>query len=136
MKEELPVILNVYKLTESSFLYKIGITIYHTAIEFDNNEFAFGSTSKEKFSGVYDIKPMSFDDGIFVESIIIGTSSRRNFFVNLEKLKAFYIGNTYNFIMKNCNHFTNDFSKTLFHKEIPKKYRSFLKFGEFLRKIF
>jgi hypothetical protein len=136
MKEELSVILNVYKLKEGSFLHKLGVTLYHTAIEYDNTEYAFGFINREKISGIYDIKPMSFNDGTYVESIVIGKASRRNFFVNLEKLKSFYLGNTYNFIMKNCNHFTNDISKILFNKDIPIKYRSFLKFGEFLRKIF
>lgn len=136
MKDELPVILNVYKISSGSFIDKLGFSIFHTAIEYDNTEFAFGYTSRENFSGVYDIKPMSFDDGTFVESIIIGYCTRRNYFNKLEKLKTFYLGNSYNLLLKNCNHFTNDFCKSLFEKEIPKRYTSFLKFGEFLRKIF
>ena len=136
MKEELPVILNIYRISESSLINKLGLTIYHTAVEYDNNEFAFGYIEKENYSGIYDIKPMTFDDGTYVESIILGFSSRRNFFNNLEALKNKYLGKTYNFFLKNCNHFTNDLSKILFEKEIPKKFRTFLFVGDFLRRIF
>lgn len=136
MKDILPVILNVYRIKENSLLHSLGIDLYHTAIEFDNVEYAFGKVINSNESGVYDITPMSYDDGIYIESINLGLTRRRQFFVKLEKLKAYYKGNTYNIVTKNCNHFTNDFIRLLFNKRIPNKYTFFLKFGEFLRKIF
>jgi hypothetical protein len=136
MKDQLPVVLNVYIINEDSLINSLGITLYHTAIEYDNTEYAFGSLDEVDRSGVYDIKPMSFDEGTFVESINLGTASRRQFFVKLEKLKLLYLGTSYNLLTKNCNHFTNDFIRLLFNKEIPKKFTSFLKLGEFLRNLF
>jgi hypothetical protein len=136
MKDTLPVVLNIYRIAEDSVINKLGIAIYHTAIEYDCTEFAFGFLDKAGISGIYDIKPMSFDEGTFVESIKLGNISRRQFFNKLDQIKREYMANSYNIVTKNCNHFTNDFVKMLFDREIPKKYSSFLKLGEFLRKIF
>jgi hypothetical protein len=137
MKELLPVIINIYQIKEDSIISAIGIKLYHTAIEYDGREYAFGFLDEKSVSGVYDIKPMSFDDGTYKESINLGMISRRQFFIKLEKLKKIYMGNSYNILTKNCNHFSNDFVKDLFgNKEIPQKYRSFIKLGEFFRKLF
>jgi len=137
MRDILPVILNVYKIKENSILPLLGLNLYHTAIEYDNTEFAFGKVRDPNKSGIYDITPMSFEDGAYIESINLGNISRRQFFVKLEKLKLLYKGDTYNFLTKNCNHFTNDLINLLFsNKAIPSKYTSFLKLGELLRKIF
>jgi hypothetical protein len=136
MKDSLPVVLNIYRIAEDSLIDKMGIAIYHTAVEYDNTEFAFGFLDRAGISGVYDIKPMSFDEGTFVESINLGQVSRRNFFNKLEQIKLDFMANSYNILTKNCNHFTNDFVKMLFNREIPNKYASFLKIGEFLRRIF
>jgi hypothetical protein len=136
MKDNLPVVLNVYKIAENSILDRMGVNLYHTAIEFDNREYSFGFIDKKEVSGVYDIIPMSYDEGSFVESINLGVVNRRKFFVKLEELKKIYMGSSYSLLTKNCNHFTNDFVKLLFDKEIPDQYAIFLKFGEFLRNIF
>ena len=135
MKNSLSVIINVYKIAEDTILDDVGIDIYHTAIEYDNTEFAFGYLEEEGSCGVYDIKPMSYDEGTYVESIQVGYATRRQFFNKLENIKRNYLGNSYNIITKNCNHFTNDMIMALFNIELPKKYSSFLKFGEFLRKL-
>ena len=137
MRDSLPVILNVYKIKENSILHLLGLNLYHTAIEYDSTEYAFGKVTDPNKSGIYDITPMSFEDGLYVESINLGNISRRHFFIKLEKLKLLYQGDTYNLLTKNCNHFTNDLINLLFsNKTIPSKYTSFLKLGEFLRKIF
>lgn len=135
MKDYLPVILNVYKIAENTIIDKLGVELYHTAIEYDNNEFAFGYMDDPSSSGIYDIKPMSFDDGTYVESLNLGKVKRKDFFVKLEKIKRKYLAKSYNILTKNCNHFTNDFTKTLLNKEIPPKYASFLKLGEFIRNL-
>ncbi len=136
MKDNLPVILNIYRIKEKSFLSALGIKLFHTAIEYDQTEYAFGYLNEPEVSGIYDIKPMTYDDGTFIESITIGYLSRRQFFTKFEKIKKIFLAQSYNFLTKNCNHFTNDLIKLLFDKELPDKYRSFLKVGEFFRKIF
>ena len=52
-----------------------------------------------------------------------------------DKLAITYIGNTYNFLTKNCNHFSNEVCKKLFNKEIPKQFSLGLKLGEFVRRF-
>jgi hypothetical protein len=136
MKDKLlPVILNVYRIKEDSMVNLLGLSMFHTAIEFDSNEYAFGFLD-EKVTGVYDIMPLTYDEGRFVESIVLGYVDRRKFFTILTKLKTEYIGDTYNFVLKNCNHFSNAIASGLFNNEIPKKYTTFLKLGEMIRKIF
>lgn len=132
---KLPLILNTYKLNSNTLINKIGIDLFHTAIEFNGIEYAFGFLDSEE-CGIYEIKPMTFDDGMFTESIIIGYCDIKSFNSLFDKLKKEYLGNTYNILTKNCNHFTNDFCRRLFNKEIPKKFRLGLTFGEFLRKLF
>jgi hypothetical protein len=133
--KKLSVILNTYKLTLNNIIDKIGLDLYHTAIEFDGVEYAFGFLDLP-VCGIYEIKPLSFEDGIFLESFVVGYCDKNEFYNLKENLKNEYIGNTYNVITKNCNHFTNDFCKKLLKKEIPKKFRFGLKIGEFIRKIF
>jgi hypothetical protein len=135
MKDILPVILNIYRIKEDSFINLLGISMFHTAIEYDNSEYAFGFLD-ENATGVYEIKPMSYDEGRYVESIVLGYVDRRKFFKMLSKLKSEYIGYTYNFLLKNCNHFSNTIASNLFNQEIPRKYTSFLKLGEMIRNIF
>ena len=79
---------------------------------------------------------MSYDNGTFIESVLVGYIDRKTFFNTLEKLKKTFTGQSYNILFKNCNHFTNKFTKTLFNTEIPKKYSKFLSIGEILRNIF
>ncbi len=135
MKQTIPVILNVYKIKEESFLNYLGLTFYHTAIEYDDCEYAFGFLD-ENTSGIYSIKPMSYDEGTFHESIILGYTDRRTFFKLLDRLSNKYIGRTYNIIIKNCNHFTNNISNLLFKKDIPIKYNKLLQIGEVFQRIF
>jgi hypothetical protein len=135
MSDSLPVILNVYKISENSLIEKFGIELYHTAIEYDNTEFAFGYLNKADVSGVYDIKPMSFDQGSYVESITLGNVKRREFFNKLDIIKNSFMGNSYNLLTKNCNHFTKDFVKSILDIDIPFKFKTFLSIGEFIRKF-
>lgn len=135
MKDTLPVILNIYRIKEESFLGIFGLKVFHSAIEYDNTEYAFGYLD-EPTSGIYDIKPMSYDEGTYIESITLGYVDRRTFFKMMDVIKKVYLGNTYNILFKNCNHFTNDFTKLLLQKEIPKKYTLLLKVGECIRNIF
>lgn len=139
MKDGLSVVLNIYKINEGTVSDAFGIRLYHTAIEYDGTEFAFGYFDNPNFlnsTGVYDITPMTFENGVFVESIKIGFATRRKFFNILEKIKINFKGLSYNLLTKNCNHFTNDVLKELFDKQLPSKYSMFLSIGEFFRKIF
>jgi hypothetical protein len=133
MKELLPVKLNIYKFSNNPILSIFNISLYHTAIEFADTEFAFGNNCEEE--GIYYLNPKSYNS-YFIESITLGNCDRRTFFKALEKLKVYFKGNTYNILFKNCNHFTNSLSRLLFEKELPKKYTKLLSLGDVLRKVF
>jgi hypothetical protein len=130
MKEELPVFLNVYKI--GSFF---GLSLFHTAILYDRSEYSYGYHN-ENNSGVYDIEPMSYDKGMFIESILIGYVNRRKFFISLERIKDEFTGCTYNLLIKNCNHFSNKFCKILFGKDIPIVYNNLITLGDLIRELF
>lgn len=127
MKEINQVKLNVYEIKTFPF----GISLYHTSIEYDEVEYSFGISNHK--SGVYEMSPKCSNIGKYVASINLGQKTRREFFTKFEKIRNIYNKKQYNFITLNCNHFTNDYLKSVFGIEIPKKYQSFLKLGEFFR---
>ena len=127
MKEISQVKLNVYEFKSFPF----GITLYHTSIEYDNVEYSFGICNN--ISGVYEMAPKSSNIGRYITSISLGKKTPREFFTKSEKIRKVYSKRRYNFLTQNCNHFMNDYIKFVFGVEIPDKYQSFLKLGEFFR---
>ena len=85
---------------------------------------------------MYDSKPFSNDQGIFIESILIGFIDRRKFFISMEKIKNEFTGCTYNIFIKNCNHFSNKVCKILFGRNLPDVYNNFLTLGDIIRELF
>ena len=77
--------------------------------------------------------PKSSNIGRYITSISLGKKTRREFFTKSEKIRKVYSKRRYNFLTQNCNHFMNDYIKFVFGVEIPDKYQSFLKLGEFFR---
>ena len=127
MKEISQVKLNVYEFK----FFPFGITLYHTSIEYDDVEYSFGICNN--ISGVYKMAPKSSNIGRYITSISLGKKTRREFFTKSEKIRKVYSKRRYNFLTQNCNHFMNDYIKFVFGVEIPDKYQSFLKLGEFFR---
>ena len=127
MKEISQVKLNVYEFK----FFPFGITLYHTSIEYDDVEYSFGICNN--ISGVYEMAPKSSNIGRYITSISLGKETRREFFTKSEKIRKVYSKRRYNFLTQNCNHFMNDYIKFVFGVEIPDKYQSFLKLGEFFR---
>lgn len=127
MKEISQVKLNVYEFK----FFPFGITLYHTSIEYDDVEYSFGICNN--ISGVYEMAPKSSNIGRYITSISLGKKARREFFTKSEKIRKVYSKRRYNFLTQNCNHFMNDYIKFVFGVEIPDKYQSFLKLGEFFR---
>lgn len=127
MKEISQVKLNVYEFKSFPF----GITLYHTSIDYDDVEYSFGICNN--ISGVYEMAPKSSNIGRYITSISLGKKTWREFFTKSEKIRKVYSKRRYNFLTQNCNHFMNDYIKFVFGVEIPDKYQSFLKLGEFFR---
>ena len=119
--------LNVYEFKSFPF----GITLYHTSIEYDDVEYSFGICNN--ISGVYEMARKSSNIGRYITSISLGKKTWTEFFTKSEKVRKVYSKRRYNFLTQNCNHFMNDYIKFVFGVEIPDKYQSFLKLGEFFR---
>ncbi|KAL3685788.1 hypothetical protein R1sor_003810 [Riccia sorocarpa] len=116
-----PVYLNVYDLTPmNGYVYWVGMGIFHSGIEVHGSEYAFGAHDFPT-SGVFEVEPRSCPGFTFRRSILMGTTGLspqeiRNF---IETVADDYNGNTYQLLVKNCNHFTNDVCSRLLGKGIP-----------------
>lgn len=112
---KLPIFLNVYDLmspsTLSSFLWLSGMSICHSGVVINDQEWAFGGHDVEGVSGVYVTRPRVVpDNAIFRSSIRIGVTimSDREIKLALSKLQAEYTGPSYDLLNRNCNHFSTD----------------------------
>lgn len=117
-----PVYLNVYDLTPiNGYFYWAGFGVFHTGVEVHGVEYAFGAHDYST-SGVFEIEPRQTPGFKFRKSIFMGTTSLdptqlKEF---MELLSANYHGDTYNLVVKNCNHFAEDICYMLTGKRIPK----------------
>lgn len=109
------VFLNVYyKSTISVLLQYIGLGIFHTAVEVNNNEYSFGYTN-EGYCGIV-INHIGQSEWTFVkEKFYIGKTlySQENINELIMNISDTWIGNTYNCFNKNCNDFSKYFSSIL-----------------------
>ncbi|URE04888.1 UPF0326 protein [Musa troglodytarum] len=113
--------LNVYDLTPiNKYLYWFGLGIFHSGIEVHGQEYGFGAHDYPT-SGVFEVEPKSCPGFIFRRSVWLGTTdmSRSEFRILIEDLAGKYHGDTYNLIIKNCNHFTDEVCMHLTGKPIP-----------------
>jgi len=117
--------LHVYDLTKqlNDKFWKFGLGIFHSGVEVGGKEYwYFGH--EYNFTGVIILEP-----GITV----IGNMIKRNSYSLgytkltgteiqqiLDNLTNSYKGNTYHPIKRNCNHFSQEFCKSLLGKNIPK----------------
>ncbi|CAA0840125.1 PPPDE putative thiol peptidase family protein [Striga hermonthica] len=126
-----PVYLNVYDLTPmNGYVYWAGLGIFHSGVEVHGVEYAFGAHDFPS-SGVFEVEPRQCPGFQFRKSIFVGTTSMdaaqvREF---MERQAARYNGDTYNLILKNCNHFCKDICYKLTGKTIPKWVNRLAKLG-------
>ncbi|KAK4493577.1 hypothetical protein RD792_018071, partial [Penstemon davidsonii] len=83
-------------------------------------EYGFGAHDYPT-SGVFEVEPRSCPGFIFRRSILLGSTdmSRSELRSFMEQLSNKYHGDTYHWISKNCNHFTDDVCQRLTGKSIP-----------------
>ncbi|CAA0810098.1 PPPDE putative thiol peptidase family protein [Striga hermonthica] len=113
--------LNVYDLTSiNGYAYWLGLGVYHSAVEVNGVEYAFGGHEYET-TGIFEGEPKKCDGFTFRKSIVIGWTdlSPGEVTTTMEQLGHKYRGNTYNLITKNCNHFCNDACIQLTGNPIP-----------------
>ncbi|KAK9457471.1 PPPDE putative peptidase domain-containing protein [Dipodascopsis uninucleata] len=124
---EAGVLINVYDLLqESSFapvIWTLGIGVYHSAVEIDGKEYAYGGHDEPGISGVYYSKPKTPLPGNIVckTSIFHGNTSYSPAEVRaiVNELSLVYLGTNYNLLYKNCNHFTDSLLIRLTNKPAP-----------------
>ncbi|KAE8722414.1 DeSI-like protein [Hibiscus syriacus] len=125
--------LNVYVLTSiNNFLYWFGLDIFHSGIEVHGMGYGFGA-HQYPISGVFEVEPRSCPGFIFRRSVLLGSTdmSLSEFWLFMEQLSDKYHGDTYHFIAKNCNHFTDDVCMQLNGKHIPGWVNRLARLGSF-----
>lgn len=117
---KLPITVNVYDLMPqsrlSTFMWVSGISICHSGVVINDEEWAFGGHDVEGVSGVYVTKPRAVpENAIYKTSITIGVTllDDKTIRKELERLKKEYTGPSYDLLHKNCNHFVHDVCKAL-----------------------
>lgn len=120
----------------------IGMGIYHTGIEINGSEYAYGGNSLLDATGVYEIAPTKHDAFSYKEALHMGRiESKEAVWKALSLTMKKYKANEYDMLMFNCNHFSDEFLSLLlpsirlpphlnraanigskFHCLIPKKY--------------
>ncbi|XP_020674485.1 deSI-like protein At4g17486 isoform X2 [Dendrobium catenatum] len=113
--------LNVYDLSPiNNYLYWFGFGIFHSGIEVHGMEYGFGAHDYPT-SGVFEVEPRGCPGFIYRRTVWLGTTTmpQDEFRSFIEQLSRKYHGDTYNLIVKNCNHFTNDVCMHLTGKPVP-----------------
>ena len=84
-------------------------------------EYAFGAHDYPT-SGVFEVEPRQCPGFKFRKSILIGTTYMDPVQVRefIEQQSAYYSGDTYQLVRKNCNHFCEDICYRLTGNRIPK----------------
>lgn len=84
-------------------------------------EYSFGAHDYPS-SGVFEVEPRECPGFKFRKSIFIGTTDMDPIQVRefMEQQSAYYRGDTYHLVMKNCNHFSEDMCYRLTGNRIPK----------------
>ncbi|KAL4471527.1 hypothetical protein ABPG74_008420 [Tetrahymena malaccensis] len=114
--------LNIYDLAKANYyLHSLGFGIYHTGIQIGSAEYHFGGHEGSS-TGVCQTEPKEYTSNvIFRDSIYLGECNLSYNQVNsiLEELKRDFVGNSYDVLTRNCNHFSNAVCQRLLNKSIP-----------------
>ncbi|CAM8926174.1 unnamed protein product [Rhodiola kirilowii] len=132
-----PVYLNVYDLTDTnSYVYWADLGIFHSGFEVHGVEYTFGAHDYPT-SGVFGVEPRKCPGFKFRKSIFIGTTylSENQVRDFMERYSAYYNGDSYHLITKNCNHFCKDICHKLTGKPIPKWVNRLAKIGSTCNRI-
>jgi len=113
----LPVILNVYSISDSVALPLIGLGMYHTGIAVYGKEFAFAGRHGHEGpdgTGVYWTQPMRALPNL-VASHIVGSTrkSPSQVWQIVNALTVSWRRSTYHIFSRNCNHFTSTLASAI-----------------------
>ncbi|KAL9250954.1 DeSI-like protein [Drosera capensis] len=117
----IPVYLNVYDIYSfNGYTYWLGLGVHHSGVQVYGVEYAYGA-HQYPTSGIFEGDPKHCEGFTFRRGILIGWTEMRAGQVRkvMEELAERYRGNDYHLIIKNCNHFCNDFCIRLTGNPIP-----------------
>ena len=116
-----PIYLKVYHLSIINYILQIfGLGLYHTTIEIENTEYSFGRT-KEEIAGIFTNKVGIMEKKLRLkEKLYLGNTlySPTTIYKLLSFQSVYWMGNTYDPFVKNCNHFTKYFSQMLLGQHV------------------
>ena len=122
------VFINVYDLPSTQrsnkCMSKVGIGCYHTAIQVGKIEFTFGGNIHSQESGIYISSPRRNNQFIFKYAIpvfdetnpeesVLTMSEHQICYQLVPRMGQRYIANTYDILLNNCNHFTENFLREI-----------------------
>lgn len=125
-----PVELNVYDLqhpdnpeavsTLNGYLYTFGVGLYHSGVCVYGVEYAYGG-HPHAHTGVFTTPPKKAPDARFRQTLLIGFTrlSPDDVAELVQAMSAIWLGNTYNLLTRNCNHFASDLCERLTGKAAP-----------------
>lgn len=112
------VLLNVYDLGDTNnYTHDLGFGTYHTGVQVGGREYTFSGGS-----GVFYHDPKDVPgEATFRESIEMGTYTGTSMALDkiLDNLKSQFPGDSYNVVLKNCNHFSDAFVFAMLNTRIP-----------------
>jgi len=138
------VFLNVYDLQDASrpewitnlnwYLYAMGLGLYHSGIEVNGREYAFGGHDMEG-TGVFENEPRQAYGAVFREAIPLGKSKHRAQEVPgvIEELATEFSGVSYNLFTRNCNNFSDALGERLTGKRAPQWINRLASYGESIK---
>jgi len=113
------VYLNIYDLLLMNYTTsKVGVGIYHTGVHIGDHEYSYAAHNEDGKTGLRQTVPRDsscVEDAIFKESVVIGWTYLNDEEIQRKyrEMEMQYVGNRYNPLGMNCNHFTEDFIKML-----------------------
>jgi len=111
------IFLNVYDLSTANdyMLWDLGFGLHHTGIQVHGDEWTFSS------GGVFYHRPRGAPNVKFRTQILLGTCHYSSSKVKavVDTLRAEFVGEAYNVVGRNCNHFSDALSRSLLNKSIP-----------------
>jgi len=111
------VYLNIYDLAPANeYLYNVGLGLHHSGVEILGTEYSFASGA-----GIFNAPPKEAPGAQFRESIYMGMFEGNSSEINtvISDLRSDFTGDSYNLILRNCNHFANALCWALLNKAIP-----------------
>ncbi|KAK9842103.1 hypothetical protein WJX81_008544 [Elliptochloris bilobata] len=115
------VVLNIYDLHDNSWLYHLGIGIFHSGVQIHGVEYAYGGHEYD-MSGVFATAPRDAPGPVtWRESVVIGYTSLEPHEVQdvVQHLGYEFRGNSYHLLERNCNHFSEALCEKLTGERTP-----------------